>query len=157
MNAKEMTMKTSIIAKACTFAAVAVLALAAGPAAKASSRGCSNAILQGTYSDSDTGTIIGAGLFAGVNLDRFDGKGNLTVSGMSSVNGNVSAVAATGTYTVNPDCTGTYTVSDAYGDTFDAFFVIDQGGNELQIVIIDAGTVITCVARKQFPVGQHEQ
>ncbi len=84
--------------------------------------------MQGTYSDIDTGTIIGAGLFAGVNLDTFDGKGNLTVSGMSSVNGSVSAVAASGTYNVNPDCTGTYTVSDAYGDTFDAFFVIDQGG-----------------------------
>jgi hypothetical protein len=144
-------MKPSHAAKALTVIAVFTLALIAGPGAKAASRGCSNATLHGTYSDSDTGTIIGAGLFAGVNLDRFDGKGNLTASGMSSVNGSVSAVAASGTYTVNPDCTGTYTVSDAYGDTFDAFFVIDQGGNELQIVITDPGTVINCVARKQFP------
>ena len=138
-------------AKALTIIAVFTLALIAGSEAKAASRGCSNATLHGTYSDSDTGTILGAGLFVGVNLDTFDGKGNLTVSGMSSVNGSVSALAANGTYTVNPDCTGTYTVSDAFGDTFDAFFVIDQGGNELQIVITDPGTVINCVARKQFP------
>lgn len=43
-----------------------------------------------------------------------------------------------------------YTVSGG-GLTVDAFFVIDQGGNELQIVITDSGNVIGCVARKQFP------
>jgi hypothetical protein len=134
-------------------AAGVAFVLAIAPAAKAHAKPCTNATLQGTYSDSDTGTIIGAGPFAGVNLDRFDGKGNLTVSGISSVNGNVSAGAASGTYTVNSDCTGTYTVSDEYGHTFDAFFVIDQGGNELQIIITDPGTVIHCVARKQFPEG----
>lgn len=144
-------MKPSHAAKALTVIAVFTLALIAGPGANAAIRRCSNATLRGTYSDSDTGTIIGAGPFAGVNLDTFDGKGNLAVSGMSSVNGSVSGVVASGTYTVNTDCTGTYTVSDAYGDTFDAFFVIDQGGNELQIVITNPGTVINCVARKQFP------
>ena len=144
-------MKPRNAAKALTIIAIFTLALIAGSEAKAASRECSNTTLHGTYSDSDTGTILGAGLFAGVNLDSFDGKGNLTVSGMSSVNGSISSLAANGTYTVNPDCTGTYTVSDASGDTFDAFFVIDQGGNELQIVITDPGTVIICVARKQFP------
>lgn len=141
-------MKSSSTAKALTIAAVG-LALAAGPAAKAA--GCSNATLKGTYSDADTGTIVGVGPFAGVNLDTFDGKGKMTSSGMSSVDGSVSAGVASGTYTVNPDCTGIYTLTDPAGDTFDAFFVIDQGGNELQIVITDPGTVIHCVARKQFP------
>jgi hypothetical protein len=56
----------------------------------------------------------------------------------------------TGTYQVNPDCTGTYTVSGG-GLTVDAFFVIDQAGNEIKIVITDPGTAINCVARKQFP------
>jgi hypothetical protein len=46
----------------------------------------------------------------------------------------------------------TYTVEiSPLGLKTDAFFVIDQGRNELQIVITDPGTVITCVARKQFP------
>ena len=141
-------MNLSHTAKAMTNVAVFALALAAGPAAKAA--GCSNAALKGGYSDQDTGTIVGVGPFVGVNLDTFDGKGKLTISGISSVNGSISAGVLTGTYHVNPDCTGTYTVSGG-GLTVDAFFVIDQGGNEVQIVIIDSGNVINCVARKQFP------
>jgi hypothetical protein len=151
MNPQEMIMKRGSTAKAFTIAAVFTLALAVAPIATAEARPCSNATLRGTYSDTDTGTIVGAGPFAGVNLDTFDGKGALTVSGMSSVNGSISPFAATGTYTVNRDCTGTYSVSDAFGDTFNAYFVIDEGGNELQIVITNPGTVINCIARKQFP------
>jgi hypothetical protein len=111
---------------------------------------CSNATLKGAYSDQNTGTIVGVGPFVGVNLDSFDGKGKLTIVGISSLNGSISAGVETDTYHVNPDCTGTYTVSGG-GLTVDASFVIDQGGNELQIVITDSGTVINCVARKQFP------
>ena len=143
-------MKLSNTAKAITLVAVFTLALTAGPAAKAAESGCSNATLRGTYSDQDTGTIVGVGPFAGVNVDRFDGKGKITISGMSSLNGSVSAGLETGTYQVNADCTGTYTVTGG-GLTIDAFFVIDHAGNELQIVITDPGTVINCVARKQFP------
>jgi hypothetical protein len=144
-------MKLSNTAKAMTIVAIFALALTATPAAKADDRGCSNATLRGTYSDQDTGTIVGVGPFAGVNVDSFDGKGHLTISGISSVNGDVSSGVETGTYHVNSDCTGTYTVRDSFGDTFDAFFVIGDDGNELRIVITDPGTVINCIARKQFP------
>ena len=140
-------MKRSIKAKVLWLIAFSGLALVAGPAANAE-KGCSDATLKGTYSDQDTGTIIGVGPFAGVNLDTFDGKGHLTISGYSSVNGEVSEGTETGTYTVKPDCTGTYTVEGG-GLTIDAFFVIDQDGNELKVVITDAGNVINCVARKQ--------
>ena len=143
-------MKLSNTAKGISIVAVFALALIAGPAAKAAESGCTNATLRGNYSDQDTGTIVGLGPFAGVNVDRFDGKGNITIRGVSSVNGSVSAGMSTGTYQVNADCTGTYTVTGG-GLTVDAFFVIAQAGNELQIVITDPGTVINCVARKQFP------
>lgn len=139
---------------ALTGAAFLTLALVAAPAARANER-CSNATLNGTYADQDTGTIVGVGPFAGVNVDSFDGRGKLTISGVSSVNGSVSPGTSTGTYQVNPDCTGTYTVKDSSGDTFDAFFVIADNGNELRIVITDPGTVITCIARKQFPEGRN--
>lgn len=144
-------MKLSNTAKTLSIVAVFALTLTTARTAQASDKGCSNAILRGAYSDQDTGTIVGLGPFAGVNVDRFDGHGNMTINGYSSVNGSVSPAEETGTYEVKPDCTGTYTVSDAFGDTFDAFFVISDDGNELRIVITDPDTVINCIARKQFP------
>lgn len=139
-------MKHRNTARALAIVAVCAFGLAAASAAKAE---CSNATLKGTYADQDTGTIIGAGPFAGVNLDTFDGKGHLTIKGWSSVNGAVSAGTETGTYKVNANCTGTYKVEGG-GFTVDAFFVIDQDGNELKIVITDTGNVINCIAHKQF-------
>jgi len=144
-------MKFTNAARLMTTFAVFALALTAAPAAKAADRGCSNMMLRGTWSDQDTGTIVGVGPFAGVNVDSFDGRGKMTISGVSSLNGSVSPGVETGTYQVNPDCTGTYTVQDSFGDTFDAFFVIGDEGNELRIVITDPGTVINCVAKRQFP------
>lgn len=136
-----------------TMGALLTLTLVTATTARANER-CSNATLSGTYADQDTGTIVGVGPFAGVNVDSFDGRGKLTISGFSSVNGSVSQGTSTGTYQVNADCTGTYTVKDSSGDTFDAFFVISDGGNQLRIVITDPGTVINCIARKQFPEGR---
>ena len=53
---------------------------------------------------------------------------------------------------MNPDCTGTYAVQISPGGfTAHAFFVIDDGGNELQIIVTDPGTVISCIARRLFP------
>lgn len=134
-----------------TIFAFFAVALAAGPAARAGEKPCSDATLKGTYSDQDTGTIVGVGPFAGVNVDSFDGHGKMTISGISSLNGSVGPGVETGTYHVNSDCTGTYTVKDSSGDTFDAFFVISDCGKEIRIVITDPGTVINCIARKQFP------
>jgi hypothetical protein len=136
--------------RALTMIALFACALAAGSTANAAEKKCSNATLWGTFADQDTGTIVGVGPFAGVNLDGFDGKGKLAISGYSSLNGTVSQGTLTGTYTVNPDCTGTYKVEGG-GFTTNAFFVIDDDGNELRIIITDSGNVINCVARKQFP------
>lgn len=162
MNTNKMIMKRGTLAKAFAIAAVSALALGVAPAAKADNKGCSNATLRGTFSDRDTGWIFLAPPpaapvpFAGVNIETFDGNGILTGTGMSSVNGNVAPGSFKGTYTVNPDCTGTYTAQSP-GLTVHAFFVIDESGDELQIVITDPGTVINCVARRMFPVGDWRQ
>jgi hypothetical protein len=152
-----MTMNRSTIAKAFTIAAVTALALGIAPTANAQDKGCSNATLKGTFAEKDTGFITNpppapASLFAGVNLDTFDGKGTITASGFATLDGNGAPQTETGTYTVNSDCTGTYAVQISPGDfTAHAFFVIDDGGNELQIIVTDPGTVINCVARRVFP------
>jgi hypothetical protein len=150
-------MKRSNIAQTLAIAAIVVLASGMASTAKAADKGCTNASLKGTFSDRDTGWIYPAPNaaplpFAGVNVDTFDGNGNLTSTGMASVAGNVMSGTAKGTYTVNADCTGTYTLTGP-GLPIHAFFVIDESGTELQIVITDPGTVILCVARRQFLLG----
>jgi hypothetical protein len=156
MNPKEMTMKPRITAKTLTSLAVTALALTIAPLT-ALAKPCSVATLKGTYADRDTGFISGVGAFAGVNLETFDGNGAMTATGTASLNGTIVSGSSYGTYTVNPDCTGTYTVQNPLGLTVHAFFVIDDNGNEFQDVITDAGTVINCVARKQFPVDDDSE
>jgi hypothetical protein len=155
-------MKRSTIANAFTVAAVTVLALGLAPTARADGKGCSNATLKGTFSQKGTGVITDPPAFAGpmanVGTLTFDGNGAVTGALISSLNGTIVPATETGTYRVNPDCTGTYTVQiSPLGITANAFFVIDDGGNEIQIITTDPGVVITCTARRQFPTGDWRQ
>jgi hypothetical protein len=156
MNPKEMTMERRTIAKAFTIAAVTAFALGVAPAANADDKGCSNITLKGTFAHNSTGFITAppalAGPLAHVAAQTFDGKGGFTSDGWVSQNGNIVHVTETGTYTVNPDCTGTYTSQlSPVGITANVFFVIADGGNEIHIIETDPGTVLTAVARRQFP------
>jgi len=144
------------IAKSCMIAAIAALALGTAPTATANDAGCSDATLKGTFAERDNGYIINTpptpnSVFAGVNLDTFDGKGTITAKGFATVDGSGGHQTETGTYKVKPDCTGTYEVTISPGNfKAHASFVIDDNGNELQIIVTDPGNVITCIARKQF-------
>jgi hypothetical protein len=162
MNAKDRIMKRSTIAKTFTIAAVTALALGLAPTAKAADKGCTNATLQGTFSQKGTGVIIAppsiAGPIANVGTLTFDGSGAITGALVNSLNGTIVPATEKGTYHVNPDCTGTYTVQiSPLGITGNAFFVIDNLANEIQILTTDPGAVIICVARRQFSVGDWRQ
>ena len=151
-------MKRNTIAKTFAITVLGALVLCTAPTAGAADKGCSNATLKGTFADKDLGFFIAPNAapipFAAVNLITFDGNGHMTASGIGSVNGSAGAQTETGTYTVKPDCTGTYTVEISPGGfAAHAFFVLDDSGNELQIIVTDPGGVITCTARRQFPVG----
>jgi hypothetical protein len=148
--------KCTTIGKVFTIAAALTLAWVIAPTVQASDKGCSNATLRGSYAQSGTGVITAppdqAGPFANVGTLIFDGNGGLTGALVVSSNGSSSPVTETGTYTVNSDCTGTYTVQIApFGITSQAFFAIDTNGDELEIIVTDPGSVITCVAKKLFP------
>ena len=150
-------MKRSTVAKTFTMAAViTALALCISPTAKAQDKGCSNNTVRGSYAQTGSGVITAppdqAGPFANVGTLFFDGNGGLTGALVVSSNGSSSQATETGTYTVNSDCTGTYTVQIApFGITSNAFFAIDTNGDELEIIVTDPGSVITCVAKKLYP------
>ena len=148
-------MKRTTTAKTLAIAAVTTLGLGIAPLARADNKGCTNASLKGTFSHMGTG-FVKAGPLAGVGADTFDGNGGITGTASLSINGTIVSLTETGTYKVNPDCTGTYTVSSAGGSTT-AFFVIDDGGNEVKAVCTDPGTVITHIFRRQFPEGDWRQ
>ena len=149
-------MKRSTIAKTFTIAAVSALALAVAPTATARvNKGCSNATLQGTFAYTSTGFIVAAplpplvGPSAEVGTQHFDGSG-VTVTFNSSQNGNIGPGTATGTYTVNVDCTGTFTqVTPMFTSHYS--FVIDNGGVEFQAICQDTGVVVTRLGRALYP------
>lgn len=149
-------MKRSTIAKTFAMAAVTALALAMVPTAKADDKGCSNATLKGTFAHIGSGFTTAppemAGPLAGVGTDTFDGNGNITGTATLSLNGNIVSAGETGTYKVNPDCTGAYTVQFSVGGTTRANFVIADSGNEIHAVCTDAGTVLSHLFRRLFPV-----
>jgi hypothetical protein len=156
LNAKEMAMKHSTIAKTFTIAAVAALALCIAPTAKADDRGCSNASLIGTFAYTATGSIVKApapvGPEAEVGTQTFDGKGATTgAATLVDATGAVHQLTITGTYTVNPDCTGTFTLQVApLGSTVPVFFVIDDNWLGFQAIQTGGSGVVTRIGRKLY-------
>ena len=154
-------MKSSSITQTFAIGAVAALALGLAPLAKAEDhthgKACSAETIEGTFARRDTGFVMAPNSvpmpLAGVSLMTFDGNGTWTGVGHASLNGTPMPSMGKGTYTVNPDCTGHYEPEmPPPGRTGAAFFVIVDGGNGLEILPIDPGATINCIARRVFPV-----
>jgi len=148
--------KFTIFSRFFTSAVLTAVALMVAPAANAVDKGCSNATLHGSYAQIGSGVITApadqAGPFANIGTLFFDGNGNVTGTLVINQNGTTAQATETGTYTVNSDCTGTYTVEiNPFGFSSGASFAIASGGDELEIMVTDLGSVITCVAKKLFP------
>jgi hypothetical protein len=146
---------------AIVFAIAFVLSIA--PSAKADDKGCSNASLKGTFAYTVTGSTslpppLG-GPFGGIGRQTFDGNGHVSGTQTVNLNGNVLRQTYTGTYTVNPDCTGSVILmlDIPMGLVTHSDFVIDDNGNEIRSVETDSGSVLTVIARRQFPVSDWRQ
>lgn len=148
-------MKRSNTTKTFAIAAVAALALAIAPRAKAQvNKGCNNATLQGTFAYTGTGSSVAPlppGQYAEVGAQTFDGNGSTTASGMSNTGGTVAPTNSTGTYTVNSDCTGTFTLPLAPGIAAHYFFVIANNGSEYHAVCLDPVAVVTRIGTRLVP------
>ena len=116
---------------------------------------CSNATLTGSYAFNHLGfetrfhPPTGNELpFADVGVLTFDGVGNLSVTTTFVFDGGGGQPfgPATGTYTVNSDCTGTITVPDAF-TTFNIVTV--SHGAEFLGIQTDIGVTNTIDGKKQ--------
>jgi hypothetical protein len=114
---------------------------------------CSNATLRGGYgftiqgSQSVGGPI--AGPVAGAAITVFDGAGGLTQHDAVMHNGILVSGHESGTYVVDSACTGQFTFLNAAGVPIHTGFVIDDGGNEIRAVVLNPGTTIVSIGRKQ--------
>jgi hypothetical protein len=106
---------------------------------------CDERLIQGSYGFTIEGEKLGGpgpvGAQAGVALITFDGQGNMTVIATVTIGGvlfsDFDRAPATGTYTVNADCTGSYThlLADGHTTVTDNF-VIAANGDEIYAVVI---------------------
>jgi hypothetical protein len=113
---------------------------------------CTNRTLRGDYGFTAEGVLIGTpGLpaqapFRSVGLAHFDGKGNLTWLEHTVINGillEADWTAASGSYTVNANCTGTAMVSSPNSPVpLKLAFVIVRDGKEVRSVL-DANAIVS--------------
>ena len=123
----------------------AILTLLTASAVKAQPR-CSQATLSGTYVTAGSGTLgvntTGAAAYAAMGKVTYDGRGNGDAIFTQSVAGTISSkLRATGTYTVNPDCTGSKNFGGPSGTNYD--FVVTADGREIVWIVTNAGTVLS--------------
>lgn len=127
---------------------------------QATSRRCNLRTISGSYGSNITGTFFlpppsgssapptGVPL-ASVGRLVFDGIGTVSGTDTNSFGGTISVNNATGTYTVNDDCTGTLNVTFPNGFTITNNLVIVDGGKEFFVIQTNPGTVITGVFKRQ--------
>lgn len=123
---------------------------------------CSMEASAGSWSMTDSGTVVGIGPRIAVAVFKLDGKGNLTDGrGVSSLNGSVASETFTGTYTLNPDCSGSASAKIYSGGVqilqLTAFIAFDDNMKELRMLFTSVATpdgiplnsVISLQARRQ--------
>jgi hypothetical protein len=86
---------------------------------------CTDASLYGTY-----GIVLASGSYVGVGTVNYDGNGGFTLSD----NENGTNYGASGTYSVQSDCSGTSTITyNGGGATYHSAIALVQGGEILQM------------------------
>jgi hypothetical protein len=117
-------------------------------------RGCSNRTLRGDYGYAAEGVLLPApGIsiqFRGLGMTHFDGRGTLTWVEHTVVDGTpleAGWTPASGTYTVNADCTGAAVVTTPNSPVpLHLAFVVVKSGAEIRTVL-DAHAISTVFIR----------
>jgi hypothetical protein len=116
-------------------------------------RGCNLSSLRGDYGLIVTGTrTVGQVTenFVTLSLVTFDGKGGFTAQGVShGATTGVRKGPASGTYTVNPDCTGAWTTNIQGLPPLPAEIVIVDRSREVFATAVSATEVSSGRARKK--------
>src|ERR1039458_430272 len=132
-------MNKKLVANAVALALLTLGALGSGYA-QSESPACNNKLIAGNYGFTVQGNKLGGqgptGSQVGVAHPWFDAKGGFTQIDTVTISGEVVAdfthTPATGTYTVNSNCTGTFTINFTDGrPPVVVNFVVVENGNEI--------------------------
>ncbi|MGH9442275.1 MAG: hypothetical protein ACRD16_08355 [Thermoanaerobaculia bacterium] len=138
---------------AAVLATISIGSVAVAQDGATSASPCSNATLQGGYGFTIQGsqTVGGplAGPVAGAAISFFDGQGGFTQHDAVMHNGTLVSGFESGSYLVDSDCSGQFTFLNAAGVPIRTGFVIDDGGKEIRTVVLNPGTTISSIGRKQ--------
>jgi hypothetical protein len=149
MRKKSVSGMSMVAMMVCGFLASSAFAMA-----QVADPHCSNRTVFGNYGYSAEGVLLpapGVSLeFRGVGMTRFDGTGNLTWVEHTVVNGTPLQpgwTAASGSYTVNPDCTGTAVINTPNSPVpLNLAFVVVRQGKEIHTVL-DSNAISTVFIR----------
>jgi hypothetical protein len=104
---------------------------------------CTDLGVKHTYSLEAAGIVSGVGQVAVAGQLKLNGTGSITGTETLSLNGTIhSAVAVTGTYQINSDCTGSATVTPSGMSTMHMNLLIVNAGKELMLIETDANTIV---------------
>ncbi len=133
--------------------------------AQSTSRFCNDWLITGVYGFTIEGAKLAGpgptGAQVGVALTEFDGRGGLKQIDAVTIGGvevsDFTHPVATGTYTVNADCTGTFTINFTDGrPTVSTWFVVVDNGSEIDTVVAgvppgSAGVIATrSIGKRRF-------
>lgn len=104
---------------------------------------CNDSLIAGVYGFTIEGTKLAgtpSGSQVGVAMTEFDGHGSLSQIDAVVIGGvqvsDFTHPVATGSYSVNSDCTGTFTINFKDGrPTITTYFVVVENGNEIDTVV----------------------
>lgn len=134
-----------------TLTAIAALLMSAAVTSgysQTNSLACNNRLIAGDYGFTLEGTKLGGpgpvGLQVGVAMTHFAGHGELSQIDSVTINGQHIAdfthAPASGSYSVNPNCTGTFNLEFSDGrPTVVVDFVVVDNGAEIDTVVVSAG------------------
>ncbi len=134
--------------------ALLVLGASLTAANLSAAQSCSLATIKGNFGFTITGQVLSgpsAGPVSGVALTTYDGAGNLTQVDNVVHNGQLPAEAwrpATGSYTLNSNCTGTMQLVFTDGSpTMNLNIVVDSAGNQIRTVV-EGDAAITSIGTR---------
>jgi hypothetical protein len=149
ISAKTMGFKIGLLAAGLYMAVCAPEKLAAQHCSEATTVGRYIVVCDGYLSPAPNAPLVPAKLLA-TSTSNFTGQ--IKAIGTLSLGGQILTQTVSGTEKVNSDCTGTVTYTQTIngqpGPPISFTFVVSGGGEHIDGMSIDSGTVFACVLRR---------